>query len=433
MKCLNDEQLKMLAAGRLKDCVSDAVLHMGSCAECRERLKLASRSGAVALGMSVIGVHECPEYDVLSEFIDGTLAADAKRSVEEHLGECELCFADVAHLSDLRAAAHLRGPVTVTPVKAKPARGFARWKLAMGGVVAGMIVAAFILRAPTGIPTQPNTDQMATKPPTSTTNPAHPGTKTAKVEPGIKDRPTVPGTQPDKTVVATGPSYRTILRDGNYSVAQADGHVEVLRGSKPASALEARLEAAIQQKIRSGKVKISEPVMVAMRNTLVHSKPGGYVALPTAPKLDSPVAKLLQSDMPSFKWAKVDMAERYRLVVTDTDGNPVFESITDRNSAQPDIPLKRGKVYLWRVGVRFGQDEDWTNSSAASFAVLSDRGFRMIESAKTQMPGSRLALAVAYESVGLYDEAKAQYKALERENPRSPLAARLGKSVQGAE
>lgn len=434
MKCLNDEQLKMLAAGRLKDGLCEDLLHAASCADCRERLKAAAKAGAVGFGMNLVGARECPEYEVLSGYLDGSLADDARRSVEKHLGECELCFADVAHLSDIRAAAHLRGPVVVAPVKAKqPAAGLAEWKLALGGVLAGAVIAAVVLR-PGGMPTGPNTGELVKNPPAPILAPDD-SNRTAANSPAIapdipKERPVVADRNDEKPVVAAKPKYRTLLRDGRYSIAQVGGKIAVLRGKKPTSALEAQLEAAIQAKIRTGKVQRIEPVKMAM--SMSTELRGETHSSSIVPVPQAPVGKSLQSVRPVFKWSAVDTAERYKLVVTDVRSRQVvFDAVTDKTSAQPVVALERGKSYVWRVGMRFGQEDDWSMSQAVGFRVLSDKAMKLLESAKTQMPGSKLALAVAYESVGLNDEARAEYQALARENSRSQIAARLSKSVQG--
>ena len=82
--------------------------------------------------------------------------------------------------------------------------------------------------------------------------------------------------------------------------------------------------------------------------------------------------------------------------------------------------------------MRFGKSDSWAKSKAAVFKVLSAEDLGTIQKVKRQMPGSHLALGVAYESVGLYEEAASEYRALRRANPNSQLARNLLPSVTTA-
>jgi hypothetical protein len=158
----------------------------------------------------------------------------------------------------------------------------------------------------------------------------------------------------------------------------------------------------------------------------IHLRSGeSYKAPPTAPKQVSPIGVILATDRPAFGWSSVDLAECYRLVVTDAKGNTIFEGVTDKTSLALPKSLERGRVYVWRVGARFSKSDSWANSRAAGFKVLSAKDVEAIRDVKQRLPGSHLALAAVYESLGLYGDAASEYRALRRANPESPLARRL--------
>ena len=69
--------------------------------------------------------------------------------------------------------------------------------------------------------------------------------------------------------------------------------------------------------------------------------------------------------------------------------------------------------------------DPWIESAAARFYVVSAEDYGLIQKVKKQLPGSHLALGVAYERCGLYEEAAQEYRALRRQNANSALARRL--------
>jgi len=218
-----------------------------------------------------------------------------------------------------------------------------------------------------------------------------------------------------------------VLRDGNYAVVSSKSCLTFARrdGTPLRTALEARIAASIDEKLRTGRIRLARPVYMAMATIQTRGTAGGYVPPPTAPKQIAPVGKFVLSARPTFTWSAVDLADSYRLRVYDGEGNLVAEQVTSKTTVTLDRPLPRGKVYAWRVGVRFSETDDWTQSGASRFEVISTEDYNTIERVRTKLPGSHLALGAAYESVGLYDEAAAEYRLLRRANPNSKLAAKL--------
>lgn len=445
IRCVDSTELEKFVRGALDpDRMLAVDEHLAECADCRASVARlpAFRTVASDFGASLVGVADCPEYDELSAFVDGKLSQGHAREISIHANACELCSSDIERIRELRSQAALRGTVTVTPGASmrRSGYGIGFWKrVAAGAVVAGVVVGVVLslntigrdpnfeqptvavgkddgARIATQHKPQPKTDPATTqKPDTNTT-----ASNTTAADPNTPKPPTT-------TTVAVSP----LLRDGGYQVVRKDSKVVLARidGKSIRTPLEARVMASIEEKLRTGKVKLDEPVRVAM-NTALRAE-GGYTPPQTAPRPVSPSGKVLLTDRPTLAWSKVELAESYRVVVTSADGNVVFDRTTDQNRISLDVPLARGHEYRWRVGARFGEDDTWANSKAASFVVLSDEGVDSIRRVKGAMPGSHLALGVVYESLGLHDEAAAEYGALVRSNPNSTLAKDLLRKTTG--
>ena len=135
--------------------------------------------------------------------------------------------------------------------------------------------------------------------------------------------------------------------------------------------MEARVAAAIDEKIRTGAVRPEKQVRYAM-NAIIVRGGNSPPADPTAPELVSPIAKMLITDRPTLKWSAVDQADSYRVQVYDDQDNVIFTQTTDQTSLTLPKLLARGRVYKWQVGVRFSEVDRWADSNAVKFGVISD-------------------------------------------------------------
>lgn len=443
ISCVDTTELGHFLDGRLDpERMTEVDTHLRECPRCRAlaRGRMEFKRTAAMLGSSLLNVADCPDYDELSAFVDESVARDRAEMLRAHVNSCELCFADVERMRELRSQAALRGSVSVRPGAASAGGSVATgwWRRVLAGsAIAGLATTAVLWTLGPGV-RQANEPITALKQPARTSPAAKTPYATRDKTPGAKpETPTVaqnpvkPAT-PVAGATATRPAAsRAVLRDGGYRVVDRDGNLFLAKvdGTSIKTALEARLMALIEEKVRTGKVKLADPVRVAM-NTLTRDG-AGYAAPPTAPKLEWPRGEVLLSDKPTLKWSKVDLAESYRVLVTTMDGGVVLEQVTQGTAFTLARPLSRGREYRWQVGVRFSEGDNWTNSQAAGFAVLSADAAMMIRDVESQAPGSHLALGAAYESVGLYDEAAAEYRALLRDNPRSSLAKKMLLAVSG--
>ncbi|MCX8052469.1 MAG: zf-HC2 domain-containing protein [Armatimonadetes bacterium] len=427
MKCVSEKELERFLQADMKPEMLVALdEHIATCATCRVALEtLPVRAQAIAeFGAEIIGANDCPDYERLSAFIEETLESAELKSVEAHVKLCEPCARDVERMISLRSQAALREKVRVRPGGTRQTNVWAIglwWRKVVAGLAAAGVIAAAVV-----ILREPPKEHIA-KPVAVTTTPSFP-------TPKPEQKPDVTPPRPSQaTLVANKPNEtrpvnsRTIplLKDGKYQIVKSHGKVDLVRidGKSIRTPLEAQVAALISEKIATGRIKPSEPVRVAM-NT-IHIRSEEYSPPPTAPKQMFPVGIVVMSNRPLFRWTTVDLADSYRIIVTDKDGNEVFVGTTDKTGLKLTTPLEHGRVYFWRVGVRFNKNDTWANSPAAGFRIVSKDDIEKIEAVRKHMPGSRLALATIYESVGLYGEAEEQYRAVLRANPASALARRL--------
>jgi hypothetical protein len=425
MECVDKRELEQFLKGDMAPERLVAVdEHVTACASCKaalEAMPLRARTIA-SFGADLVAASDCPDYDELSALVEENLDRAAARSIQAHVNMCEVCAGDVEHIQELRSQAALRGGITVRP--GRP-RGRFEWRGVWRKVLAGAMVAAAIavvavtLRQPPSPPVEKPAVEAKAPGPRKTQPRPEPA-----VKPTVQEKPIV-AAKPDEQKPAP-PKPSPVLRDGTYNLVRADGGYTLARadGGSVRTPLEKRVAALIAEKIRTGKIKPAEPTRVAL-NTIRLRGEEAYTPLPTAPKQISPVGVVVRSDRPTFTWSKVDMAESYRLIVTDKDGNTLYEGITDKTALKLSRPLERGRVYIWQVGARFSKSDSWANSRAAGFRAISAGEMATVQAIERRMPGSHLALAAVYESVGLYGDAAQEYRAVRRANPGSRLARGL--------
>lgn len=410
MKCLSTMELKKLLDVGCRDDLSAAYEHVCSCQQCRAALrKLAGHSAAaVGLAESVFGIADCPDYEVLSRFAEQNLDTSIADAVQAHLGSCEQCARDVGKICELRSIASLREVVEVR-FGASAANRLPMLRRVFAGVaIAGAAAAIVLAVLPAIKPSAPRPPAVAVAPP-SVKEPEGPETPVA-VKPDTRVNPAVP-IQPQPAT----PTYKVVLVDGRYQIAKSDGKLVVLRSGSPVS-VPRGVMARIVQKVATGRVALAQRAAVAITAVRVRDSEG-YVPPPTAAKLIAPVGKIVLTERPELQWSKVQLAHSYRVTIRDAAGNTVYDASTTDPAHRVATDLPRGRVYTWQVGVRFNENDDWTLSRVARFEVLSDADAAVIRQASRSMPGSHLALAVAYESLGLKDEAAREYNLLRRANP----------------
>ncbi|MCE5199560.1 MAG: zf-HC2 domain-containing protein [Armatimonadota bacterium] len=443
MKCIDKKELIQFIKGKLDPEQLLAVdEHLAGCPECKAQLRELPgfNSAKRDFGTAVMDIADCPDYGVLSAYVDGALPLDERAGVESHANLCEMCCRDIDRIRELRSHATMRQNVIVRPGMSKhhERHGIRIWKRTLAGVTGAAVLAVIafgitnmhaVSKAPVSVAVNPTAVEHSMPGATTTAPSTKPQPATVGVQPTPELTPN-PVT-PKPSMVAENPNTvkptaKTMLSDGSYKVIQQNGKLAMANanGQPVRTALEARVAAAIDEKLRTGKIKLDKPVQMAMASIATRGG-GDFSPLPTAPKLVGPKGKVLMSNRPGLVWKSVDLAESYRVRVYDSAGRVVVDEVTQAASFTPSQPLQRGQVYTWRVGVRFSESDSWAESTPAKFRVISDEDSRLIAKVKNSLPGSHLALGVAYESAGLTDEAQQEYRALRRANRHSDLAKKL--------
>jgi hypothetical protein len=146
-----------------------------------------------------------------------------------------------------------------------------------------------------------------------------------------------------------------------------------------------------------------------------------------------PSGTVIATDQPNLRWQALAGAESYTVSVFDADFNRVTRSAPQTGTQWTSTKLQRGMIYSWEVvAVRNGQEVRSPVAPAprAQFKVLEAEKLLELTSLKQHSPISHLTLGLTYARFGLMAEAEGQLQILARENPNSPVATRLLRTVQ---
>jgi hypothetical protein len=146
-----------------------------------------------------------------------------------------------------------------------------------------------------------------------------------------------------------------------------------------------------------------------------------------------PSGTAIATDHPNLRWQALAGATSYTVSVFDADFNLVTRSAPQTATQWTTPTLRRGMIYSWEVvAVRNGQEVRSPVAPAprAQFKILEAGKLRELTNLKKLKPISHLTLGLTYARVGLLAEAEGQLQILARENPNSPVATKLLRTVQ---
>ena len=146
-----------------------------------------------------------------------------------------------------------------------------------------------------------------------------------------------------------------------------------------------------------------------------------------------PSGTVIATDNPNLRWQALEGATSYTVSVFDSDFNRVARSAPQAETQWTSTRLRRGVIYSWEVvGVRNGQEVRSPVAPAprAQFKILEAEKLRELTNLKKHSPISHLALGLTYARFGLLAEAEGELQILARENPNSPVATKLLRTVQ---
>jgi hypothetical protein len=189
----------------------------------------------------------------------------------------------------------------------------------------------------------------------------------------------------------------------------------------------------IQNEVRSAlkRQHVNEPPFVTSlkgeSGTLMGGKRTEYGLL-------NPIATVVESTKPTFRWNAVAGAENYTVTIYDArlgkvlTSGPVLKNIWKANSA-----LARGRTYSWQVrAIKEGREVLMPPPGApdAKFRIIEQNKLQELQLARKSHAKSYLVLGVVYAEAGLLDESERELQKLLDANPKSSVARSLLRSVK---
>ncbi len=386
--------------------------HLAACSQCRARLgeTVPAADAWQTLRASLPSAGEQPEhlsYEQLAAYADEKLSGMEREAAASHLEICRMCAAEMRDLQDFSATmgalvARDREPATRATWAEFWRGSFLRLpRLASASLLVILIflLAVTLLRrretsSTTDIANTSPTAAIPSPPPTSDTiNPA------------------------EKNLLA--------LNDGGGRVTlDAQGRLTAPRDLPPA------YEQLIKKALTTGRVETPQLAALTRRSEVLMG--GASEGVPFA--LLGPVAAVINTERPAFRWQPLTGAESYVVKVYDSNYKRVAAShALSTNEWSLPQSLARGGVYSWQVtAVRNRQEVASPTPPApeARFKVLEQAKADELERARGQFADSHLTMGLLYAQAGLLDEAGRELQALVDANRDSPLARKLLRSVK---
>jgi hypothetical protein len=398
--------------------------HMGECAPCRQQIEYAMNGDTAffALRSDVFGdavkidsmpwVHAHLTTEQTAGYVDKNLSGEEFQMVADHLTHCELCALAVDDLYSFSqqiapSLEHEYHPAPVPPatqgwwqqiIASLPGYFQRSPGLAFGTALAIFLVAViswFIWQTPQKIEPKPE----------------------------IVDLPPSPSPPPVEPVVAPvvaqlndGKAALTLDQEGKLS--GAEGLPPAYQNMLKEALIDQRIEKSSQLK---GLARPSSSLMSTDKDKSEFS-------------LVEPVAKVLMTNHPTFRWSPMEGATGYVVEVYDSQFNLVIASpqIASHSWASPQS-LSRGNIYGWQVkAIKDGQEITSPRPPApqARFRILDQAKANELAKARRAYASSHLTLGLLYAEAGLLKEAEQELRMLQKANPNSEIARRLLRQVQ---
>ena len=245
----------------------------------------------------------------------------------------------------------------------------------------------------------------------NTPSPANPNV----VQPSPADEPKP---QPEEPLI--------VLNDGGLRVTMdQQGHVAGLESLPP------DLKQAVERALTTRRLQLTKPLadLSIDAGRLRDGATEQSAFLPLAP-----LATVIESDRPTFRWRKTEDGTIYSVAIYDSRLRNVENSgPLEGTTWTPATPLKRGVTYTWQIhAVKDGATTISPKPPApeARFRVLDSATLTILGTVKRLHGKSHLVMGVFYWKHGLIDEAETEFEALANANRQSPVAAQLLASLR---
>jgi len=447
--------------------------HLASCDACQNQFRQTHRARrgdarfSFTLAPEAWLKHEHLQYEQIAPYLDGGLDGEEREILELHLRVCESCQEDVRSLREFRREIAPEMSVSYAPTEQtserkvkRPALGWLR-KPAYAAVAIAILV-TFALVATLSLKNRREAEQQAqvsqpasgVKDAGSEKNPsvapqitandnvappasvAQANTNTENMAPpaevkSSRNAPTQVRVQPPKQRVPRTPltSAATVaeLNDGGQKITiDSAGNVTGLDRLTPTD------------------VKLVKETLLAQNVTRLlelaelvgeHGALRGNPVVGQSFKLISPARTVTADDRPTFKWEAIPGATSYRVYIGDAENREVASSgelLPPVTEWTPSAPLPRGKVYAWAVIAKINGSDVIVPAASqpeVKFKVLSEETLRDLTALQSRT-SSHLALGIFYVRAGMLEDAEREFQALNKQNPQSPVAMKLLRSVQ---
>jgi anti-sigma factor RsiW len=171
------------------------------------------------------------------------------------------------------------------------------------------------------------------------------------------------------------------------------------------------------------------------------SRPVTGAATGPSAELVAPVATGIVAEAPRFVFRVAPEVRAVRVVVVDP-ADPTGTVFADsgelaaaRGDWVPERALPRGRVLAWQLELRAGRQRNRLPAiveEAPRFRLVPADEVAFAEREISAAHGSRLVAAVLYAELGAYEEARAAFAEVARENPGSAAVARLAAGLAAA-
>ena len=447
--------------------------HLTSCVTCKKQFQLthrASKADALlffTLAPEVLLRHEHLQYEQLAHYLDGGLDVEGRELIHLHLGLCEQCREDVQSLREFRQKIAPEMSVSYAPAERdsgrrvmRPVAGWFGWlRPAYAAAAAAVLLAALVavlslsnrrtdeqqaeVSQQTGESIAASPDKNPASAPQMTANDNvasagnvrlannNSGNTNSAVEATQRIAPSQVQARASIQRIKKSPSASTAavaeINDGDQKIIiDVAGNVTGLDRLKPADTQIIK-ETLLAQHITKPS-ELSE--LVGNQGGLRGNATAGQTF-----RLLSPARIVTANDRPTFKWEALPGATSYRVYVSDADNREVADSgelpVTVAEWT-PKTSLPRGKVFSWAVIAKVDGNDIISPAASqpeARFKILSGEALGELDALQNG-PRSHLAMGITYARLGMLDEAEREFKILVRQNPNSPFALRLLRSVQ---